>query len=47
MGWELGAGLVAGMLSDAGASAGQAALRWVAGWPEASLSHKAAKPWVG
>ena len=29
--------------------AGQAGLRWVAGWagPEASLSHKAAKPWVG
>ena len=30
----------------AGAWAGQAGLRWVAGWagPEASLSHKAAKP---
>ena len=43
------AGMPSNALKCAGASAGQAGLRWVAGWagPEASLSHKAAKPWVG
>ena len=42
MGWELGAGIVAGMPE----------MRWGLGWAGFGLglklvSHKAAKPWVG